>query len=695
MKKRILSILLAFCLTLALMPMTALADESAAVQAGSASAKVGETIQIPVTLASNPGIAAALLEISYEENILQLKTITKGAVFSAGTFSSSTDRKNVQWYNVENNVDTTGVLFTLEFAVIGSGTATVAVRLADNEPTNFTDLDGVSVPVTFTAGTVNIAADSYTVTFDANGGTVIPATSTTDAAGKLAALPSPTRDGYTFDGWYTAANGGEKVDTNKVYTENTTLYAHWTENAAPEHVHNWAAAWTNNATHHWQECTAANCPVTDNSHKNGYGTHVYNNDADTTCNTCGYTRTVTPSHVHNWAATWTNNATHHWHECTAEGCPITSDSTKAGYGVHIYDSAADTTCNGCGYIRTVTPVEHTHRWSTVWAYNETHHWHECSAAGCPITNNSAKAEYGAHVYDDAKDTTCNICGYNINQTDASYIAISSSANGTITPSTRNAKPGERVSLYVYPDAGYKLDSITVRDIRGRTITLRSLGDNAYSFTMPNVRVTVDAVFAKIEANTPTSTPADNEPFTGLGTPGISGIVLNPAVMPFRDVKSTDWFYNSVDYVWKHYLMSGVSDAQFAPNTTTSRAMIWTILARMNNVRTDINPGNTWYEKGLLWAKEKGVTDGSDPMADITREQLATMLWRNAGSLSGTADLSQFSDGGDVSQYALTAVRWATANGILQGSDGKLNPRGTATRAQVAAMVQRYGEKVGS
>ena len=634
MKKRILSILLAFCLTLALMPMTALADESAAVQAGSASAKVGETIQIPVTLASNPGIAAALLEISYEENILQLKTITKGAVFSAGTFSSSTDRKNVQWYNVENNVDTTGVLFTLEFAVIGSGTATVAVRLADNEPTNFTDLDGVSVPVTFTAGTVNIAADSYTVTFEANGGTVIPATSTTDAAGKLAALPSPTRDGYTFDGWYTAANGGEKVDTNKVYTENTTLYAHWTENAAPEHVHN-------------------------------------------------------------WAATWTNNATHHWHECTAEGCPITSDSTKAGYGVHIYDSAADTTCNGCGYIRTVTPVEHTHRWSTVWAYNETHHWHECSAAGCPITNNSAKAEYGAHVYDDAKDTTCNICGYNINQTDASYIAISSSANGTITPSTRNAKPGERVSLYVYPDAGYKLDSITVRDIRGRTITLRSLGDNAYSFTMPNVRVTVDAVFAKIEANTPTSTPADNEPFTGLGTPGISGIVLNPAVMPFRDVKSTDWFYNSVDYVWKHYLMSGVSDAQFAPNTTTSRAMIWTILARMNNVRTDINPGNTWYEKGLLWAKEKGVTDGSDPMADITREQLATMLWRNAGSLSGTADLSQFSDGGDVSQYALTAVRWATANGILQGSDGKLNPRGTATRAQVAAMVQRYGEKVGS
>jgi hypothetical protein len=164
-------------------------------------------------------------------------------------------------------------------------------------------------------------------------------------------------------------------------------------------------------------------------------------------------------------------------------------------------------------------------------------------------------------------------------------------------------------------------------------------------------------------------------------------------MPYTDVKGPDWFYNNVEYMWKHYLMSGVSDTQFAPNTTTNRGMIWTILARMNNVRTDINPGSTWYEKGMLWCKEQGITDGTNPLSDITREQLVTMLWRNAGKQSGSGDLSKFSDSADVSEYAVTAMRWAVGNGILNGENGQINPQGTATRAQVAAMVARYGDKI--
>ena len=184
---------------------------------------------------------------------------------------------------------------------------------------------------------------------------------------------------------------------------------------------------------------------------------------------------------------------------------------------------------------------------------------------------------------------------------------------------------------------------------------------------------MDASFTTITDNT-SSTSADDKPFTSLGTPGISGIVWNPAPMPFTDVHANNWFYNNVEYMWKHYLMSGVSDTQFAPDATTSRAMIWTVLARMNNVRTDVNPGSTWYERGMLWAMEQGVTDGTNPMDNITREQLATMLWRNAGSPSASADLSGFSDSGSVSDYALTAVRWAVANSILQGSDGKLDSK---------------------
>ena len=270
--------------------------------------------------------------------------------------------------------------------------------------------------------------------------------------------------------------------------------------------------------------------------------------------------------------------------------------------------------------------------------------------------------------------------------DTYYIAVLKADGGQVIPNVRYAAQGDRVTVSTHPDGGYELSELTVTDIRGRSLTVRELGENRFSFTMPNVKVEISAVFTALE---PAGTSPSDEIFTGLGTPGISGIVLNPSPMPFTDVPPSRWYYNSVDYVWKHYLMSGVSDTLFAPGQTTSRAMIWTILARMHNVRTDINPGSTWYEKGMLWAVEKGVTDGANPMGDITREQLAVMLWRDAGGAGGGSDLSRFSDASSVSSYAVNAVSWAVSRGILQGSNGLLNPSGTAARAEIAAMIMRY------
>lgn len=273
--------------------------------------------------------------------------------------------------------------------------------------------------------------------------------------------------------------------------------------------------------------------------------------------------------------------------------------------------------------------------------------------------------------------------------DTNYISIPKSPGGSVVSSIRFAEEGERVTFSVHPDAGYELSELTVSTARGRDLSVRDLGDNRFSFTMPNNRVTIEAVFAEpaSEATQPDSTPSGDS-FSGLGTPGISGIALNPSPMPFTDVSVSDWYYHSVDYVWKHYLMSGTSDTHFAPNQTTSRAMIWTILARMHHIRTDINSSGTWYEKGMLWAIEQGITDGSNPMGNITREQLAVMLWRNAGKANSGGSLDRFSDAADVSSYAVSAVQWAVSCGILQGSDGRLNPQGTATRAEVAAMVMR-------
>ncbi len=187
---------------------------------------------------------------------------------------------------------------------------------------------------------------------------------------------------------------------------------HYREVAPSVHQHNWSTEWTTNDTHHWHECLTANCPIVNNSQKDGYGVHTYDDDQDENCNICNHHREVAPPpHVHNWSTEWMTNDTYHWHECLAAGCPIVINSQKDGFGVHIYDNDQDEYCNTCNHYREVAPPPHVHIWSTDWTSNDTHHWHECSVAGCTVTENSEKDSYGVHTYDDDQDEYCNICNH--------------------------------------------------------------------------------------------------------------------------------------------------------------------------------------------------------------------------------------------------------------------------------------------
>ena len=281
--------------------------------------------------------------------------------------------------------------------------------------------------------------------------------------------------------------------------------------------------------------------------------------------------------------------------------------------------------------------------------------------------------------------------------DTYAVTVLKSTGGEVIPGVLYAAQGASVTLSVRPDTGYELSKITVTGAGGLNVTVRTLSNNRFSFTMPSGKVEINAVFVASQPDPdPVEPPAGSpgeEDSTSPETPDSSGAELNPLPVPFTDVLASQWYYDSVEYVWKHYLMSGVSDTQFAPGQTASRAMIWTILARMDNVQTDAAPGSPWYEKGMRWGMERGVTDGSNPMGDITREQLAAMLWRNAGSPSGSGGLSGFGDASSVSGYAAGAVSWAVGCGILQGSDGLLHPQATATRAEVATMIMRYAANI--
>ena len=163
---------------------------------------------------------------------------------------------------------------------------------------------------------------------------------------------------------------------------------------------------------------------------------------------------------------------------------------------------------------------------------------------------------------------------------------------------------------------------------------------------------------------------------------------DPTAGRFTDVAKGSWYEAGVTYVTDKGLFQGVGKDTFAPNGTMTRAMIFTVLARLDG--QDTSGGDIWNRKGMDWAVAQGISDGSNPQSPMTREQLATMLYRYAKPEEAKGELSKFTDADAVSEWARPAMEWAVANGIVTGvGGGRLAPRGTATRAQVAAMLMRF------
>lgn len=239
------------------------------------------------------------------------------------------------------------------------------------------------------------------------------------------------------------------------------------------------------------------------------------------------------------------------------------------------------------------------------------------------------------------------------------VVVEPSEHGSVTVSGGWAEVGSEVTLTVTPDEGWRLGSLSAVDSSGTQLALRSLGGGKYAFTMPGGKVTVSAVFVRGE---------------GLG---------------FTDVAPGAWYYDAVAYVSENGLMNGVDTGIFDPDGSLTRAMVWTILARIEGADTE--GGETWYAKARDWAMEAGVSDGTDAMGAITREQLVTMLWRSRGE-PGVDFLLTAHDADSISSWAYEAMRWAVSEGIIEGDEnGFISPAATATRAQAAAIIMRFIE----
>ena len=168
--------------------------------------------------------------------------------------------------------------------------------------------------------------------------------------------------------------------------------------------------------------------------------------------------------------------------------------------------------------------------------------------------------------------------------------------------------------------------------------------------------------------------------------------VEPEVPTFTDVKPTDWYSEAVAYTVEAGLMNGTGSDKFSPQATTTRGMLMTVLARMDGV--DTTGGADWYTKGMEWAKREGVSDGTNPELPITREQLAAMLYRYAGSPAVGSYTLNFRDADKVSDWALDAMRWAVKNGVVSGKGNQtLDPTGYATRAEVAQMLYNFSKVI--
>ena len=245
---------------------------------------------------------------------------------------------------------------------------------------------------------------------------------------------------------------------------------------------------------------------------------------------------------------------------------------------------------------------------------------------------------------------------------------------------RYATEGDKVTITVSPDEAYMLDEMTVTS-GGKDVEVTDNGDGTYTFTMPSGDVKIEVTFAE-DPNW------EEEP-----------------AMPFVDIDENDWFYDVVLYAYENGLMTGTSADTFAPNQTTTRGMIVSMLARLEGVTNAEDAGfadvaaNDWYATAVNWAASVGVVNGYEdntfrPNAPITREQMAAILYNYADykgyDVSARADLSDYADAASISSWAEDVLAWANAEGLINGMTATtIDPQGATTRAQTAAMFERF------
>ena len=474
------------------------------------------------------------------------------------------------------------------------------------------------------------AVESYTVTFNPNGGRIKAGQSAEVTVAVNSTLdkeswPEVERSGYVFSGWYLVPSPGEgdKAVSSLTVTRNITLYAAWNGDGPGE---------------------ANSCVISVTASPSDGGTVSGGGSYKT-----GDTVTLTASPKSGYSFS-------HWSE---------GGSVVSILSTYSFTAAFD---------RTLVAVFTQN--SSSEAPGESGGAPGAGVGGSGTTVTTVTAEDGT-VTTTVTDNKTGASTVTVTRPDGSVSVTETDAAGNISRQESFAD-GVRISTKI-PVSGSVIASVSLpAGMKSASVMIHA--------PVTAGTVAVNSATGKVVMR---SVPVGDD---GLKVvlDGSANLILVDLSMDFIDMPSGHWAADSVDFVTAHGLFNGTGDDKFSPDAHMTRAMLMTVLARFDGV--DTTSSSPWYKAGMEWAVANEISDGSNPDADITREQLAVMLYRYAGSpeLNGADGLlSGYPDVGEIDDWASLAMRWAVQNGIIQGTDGRLNPLSKAIRTEVSTMIERF------
>ncbi|MCI8807636.1 MAG: hypothetical protein HFF20_06720 [Oscillospiraceae bacterium] len=448
-----------------------------------------------------------------------------------------------------------------------------------------------------------------------------------------------------------------------------------------------------------------------------------------------------PGHTHSWSDQWTQSDTHHWHQCAAQDCDITQDSQKDGYALHtpgdwIVDQEATSSqpgrkhkaCTVCGRETDSEEIPATGGSTGGGSTGGG------STGGSGSTGGGSSGGGGGSYYPStpgntttttqkgpdgsttttSTDRTTGTVTVSVKKPDGSTVKTVTLKDGSSTTTVnlankvtaqsttdRDGKTQAQVTLpaqvsQAAVDSGQAvalpIPALPVTWSGGASVTIRTGSARPVKVDIPLERPAPGAVAAIVRPDGSQELVKTCVPTADglrLAVPDGAQVIVKDNSRYFSDVGG-HWARDQIDFVSARELFQGDGPTSFAPEQAMDRAMVMTVLARLNDVDTAAPSGGAWYAQAMEWAVSQGISDGSDPEGQVTREQFVTMLYRAAGSPAATRRELHFTDAPQISGYALDAMSWAVENGIVGGhGDGTLSPGGAATRAQTAAMLARY------